>query len=348
VDADLNINIPFINLNTAYTTLKDSIQIEVTADVTLLNNQTATIDSDLSCKTLWEDNITALSVSLSSDNDATKNFTAYRYDDKCLFFRGNSFIIEYDSGTNQAQSLYYVDNNYETYALFRKFTDNLASAKSDHKWRNAYGVMENNHGNVTCTSADNCTDLVISTTIHCENLFEALTGTGSSTMNSTVSVPEDDVCLFEEDTLNTQLFYYAESGEILFKEKVIEIPTIGNFYLQDPSLDSYDVFQGEDVYARVQQWYVGAKTDAELSNVRVGYYLSTDELLSGDDVFLDDDSSSLGSDDTHHNESQSLTIPITTVPGNYFIIFATDYQKNFVETDENDNWLASPLTVNKK
>ena len=340
--------IAVINLFNSYDALKTILQNHANEDVLLLNDKSTVIDSDLSCKTLWEDNITDHSVSLSSENDATKNYTAYRYDDKCLFFRGNSFIIEYDSGTQLAQSLYYGDNNYETYALFRKFTENLASAKSDNTWRDGYEVGVNTNGFVGCAISDNCIDNVISTTTHCENLFEALTGTGSSTMNSTVSVPEEDLCLFEENTLNTRLYYYAESGEILFEEKVVEIIPEGNYFLQNPILDIYTVQQGNSIIARIEQWYEGNQTDAELSNVRVGYYLSTDEIFSNDDILLNSDSSSLGSDDTNNNESAPLIIPASTTAGDYYILFVSDYENNFVETNENDNILASQFTVTEE
>lgn len=340
--------IAVINLFNSYDALKTILQNHANEDVLLLNDKSIVIDADQSCKTLWEDNITDHSVSLSSENDATKNYTAYRYDDKCLFFRGNSFIIEYDSATQVAQSLYYGDNNYETYALFRKFTENLASAKSDNTWRDGYEVGVNTNGFVGCAISDNCIDNVISTTTHCENLFEALTGTGSSTMNSTVSVPEEDVCLFEENTINTRLYYYAESGEILFEEKVVEIIPEGNYFLQNPILDIYTVQQGNSIIARIEQWYEGNQTDAELSNVRVGYYLSTDEIFSNDDILLNSDSSSLGSDDTNNNESAPLIIPASTTAGDYYILFVSDYENNFVETNENDNILASQFTVTEE
>ncbi|MCP4523754.1 MAG: S8 family serine peptidase [Candidatus Gracilibacteria bacterium] len=341
----LDRDIPVINLNDTYVILKKLFQKYADEDVLLLVDKKMTIDSDLSCKTLWENNITKRKVSISSDDKIT-DYTAYQYDDRCLFFRGNSVIIEYDSITQIAQSLYYGDDNYETYALFRKFTENLASAQSDSTWRNGYEVTLNSNGFVGCTTSDNCTDNIISTSSHCENLFEALTGTEVSTMNSTVRVPEDNVCLFEEG--KTQLYYYAESGEILFEEKTVEIPPVGNFYLQDPSLSVYTVQQGKSIVARVEQWYTGDILDSNLGSVRVGYYLSTDTQLSNDDIYLEDDSSGLGSDDLMNNEAESLLIAETVTPGEYYILFVSDYQNNFVETDEGDNIKASPLTITER
>lgn len=349
-DDKTTFSIPVINLFNSYDALKTILGNHANSDALLLNTKSATIDSNLSCKTLWEDNIVDRTVSImSNDNeDELSEYSAYQYDNKCLFFRGNSFIIEYDSTTELAQSLYYGDDNYESYALFRKFTENLASAKSNDIWRNGYEVSLNANGFVGCADIDNCIDNVISTTSHCENLFEALTGTGSSTMNSTVSVPDDNICLFEEDTLETQLFYYADTGAIVFEEQVVEIPAIGNFYLQTPVLSSYTVEQGTSVSAYIEQWYEGDILDSELSSVRVGYYLSDDETWSDDDLHLEYDRSSLGSDDPVHNEDQSLDIPLTTNPGNYYILFVSDYQKNFVETNENDNVKASPITITEQ
>jgi hypothetical protein len=48
----------------------------------------------------------------------------------------------------------------------------------------------------------------------------------------------------------------------------IEIPAMGNFYLQDPSLDVYIVQQSSKVVAPVEQCYQGNIYDENLASVR--------------------------------------------------------------------------------
>ncbi|MGI4819720.1 MAG: CARDB domain-containing protein [Janthinobacterium lividum] len=85
--------------------------------------------------------------------------------------------------------------------------------------------------------------------------------------------------------------------------------------------------------------------------VTVGRYLSTDALLSADDVFLGQGiTNPITGGDTQEASFWSdevITIPITTAPGPYYVIFVADYLHQIVETNEENNTMAVALQVRK-
>jgi hypothetical protein len=103
---------------------------------------------------------------------------------------------------------------------------------------------------------------------------------------------------------------------------------------------------GENVFATVDHVYLGSQLDTNVPTLDLGYYLSTDCVLSIDDILLDDDSSGLGSDDPIHDEDQTLTIPLGTPSGNYFILFVADLENEVEEgVLENNNVECVEITV---
>jgi subtilase family serine protease len=80
----------------------------------------------------------------------------------------------------------------------------------------------------------------------------------------------------------------------------------------------------------------------------VGFYLSTDNALSTDDVFI-------GSNrlfewngifpSSYNYLTSKLPIPRSTVPGQYYILGVADDQNEFAETDETNNVRFAPLEV---
>jgi pimeloyl-ACP methyl ester carboxylesterase len=110
-----------------------------------------------------------------------------------------------------------------------------------------------------------------------------------------------------------------------------------DFYLSNASLSKTSIQAGGKVTARVDVNYSGNVLDADMSSVNTGYYLSSNSNFDSNDKLLDDDSSSLGSDDTSDSENQTLSIPKNLSSGIYYILFVTDYNNRFNETNENNN-----------
>jgi hypothetical protein len=102
---------------------------------------------------------------------------------------------------------------------------------------------------------------------------------------------------------------------------------------------------GNNIYVAATQSYTGSQLDADLPSFDLDYYLSTDCNLSSDDILLGGDSSSLGSDDPSHNESETLTVPSNTNAGTYYIIFSADNENELTEIDEDDNIDCIQITV---
>lgn len=77
----------------------------------------------------------------------------------------------------------------------------------------------------------------------------------------------------------------------------------------------------------------------------VEYYLSTDSIYDGTDVSLGTtNNSGLGINDSS-NVSFTATIPLTTLAGNYYILFHADAQNSQGESNENNNVEAVPVTL---
>ena len=211
------------NLFDAYTQLKIDIELQVDNDISSLANLTREINQDSDCVLLWNDG-----TSTRKAIGPKKSYEAKFYGDRCLYFRGNSFIIDYDLETKTASKLYYdtVSNSkYREYMTFRHFVNNLKSAKSDETWRNGYGVTLNSYGNVGCTIADNCTNGRIRTALQCENMFTALTGVDISTFEFEASY-NDSVCKYE-NFIEFKAIHYN-----MYNEKI-------KFYLNIDLLDNF-------------------------------------------------------------------------------------------------------------
>ena len=102
---------------------------------------------------------------------------------------------------------------------------------------------------------------------------------------------------------------------------------------------------GEMLSLSANQNYSGNHLDADLPSFNLGYYLSRDCDPSSDDIYLGGDISGLGSDDPTDSESEDVTIPANTTPGNYFIIFIADDDDELVESNETNNIACIGITI---
>lgn len=112
------------------------------------------------------------------------------------------------------------------------------------------------------------------------------------------------------------------------------------------TLSAASVAAGGTVTASADHNYAGSQLDADLPSFDLGYLLSTNCALDGGDLLLDTDASGLGVDDPTNAESQGLTIPSGTSPGNYFILFVADYADELAEgAGESNNVQCVTITV---
>ncbi len=195
----LDKQLPIIDLRAAYDDLKYNIKVEVLDDIQLILNKTANITSTNDCSTFWQQN--------NAERDIIgpkKVYESLFYGNKCLYFRGNSFIIEYDIPSKLAKSLYYGDAYYDEYQTVRKFINNMESARTDETWRQGYGLTLNLQGNVGLTQNDLCPTgqdscLAVNTFTNpqqCENIWKALTGTKPQIHDIVPLIFEEDSCFY--------------------------------------------------------------------------------------------------------------------------------------------------------
>lgn len=116
-----------------------------------------------------------------------------------------------------------------------------------------------------------------------------------------------------------------------------------DFFMSNSSLGATRVGEGESLSATTIQNYVGEIN--ERTEVFMGYYLSNDTVFDVNDILLEDDRSTLQSSDIADNESATLTIPLGTQVGNYFILFVADHLNDFPEVNENNNVEAVAIEI---
>ena len=104
-----------------------------------------------------------------------------------------------------------------------------------------------------------------------------------------------------------------------------------------------NVSAGESFTASTRQVYAGMS--AITLSVEMGYYLSIDNTFSSDDILLETDTSTLSVNDLSDSETESLTIALNIVPGDYFLLFVADHLNIFAESNETNNTQVVPITV---
>ncbi|MCT4580309.1 MAG: T9SS type A sorting domain-containing protein [Flavobacteriales bacterium] len=115
--------------------------------------------------------------------------------------------------------------------------------------------------------------------------------------------------------------------------------------VNNPSVTPINVNAGDILTAIAQHTYTGSLYTTDLNSVDMDYYLSTDCTLSNDDMYLGGSVSDLGVDNPSSNEMINLSIPVTTAPGTYFILFAGDNGQDITESDETNNVSCVQITV---
>ena len=91
--------------------------------------------------------------------------------------------------------------------------------------------------------------------------------------------------------------------------------------------------------------YIFNQGNSAAASSDVGYYLSADATLSANDVLLGNSTGSYLYANSYSSRNATLTIPGSTTPGNYYVLFVADYQNQVAETNETNNVSSVPLLV---
>jgi len=112
----------------------------------------------------------------------------------------------------------------------------------------------------------------------------------------------------------------------------------------NPVVNPSTVAAGGNV--RLSAWTVKNEGTAASGAFSNGFYLSTNQVISSSDTYLDGNSNvSLAAGAQHSWSGATLTIPATTAPGNYYIGILVDRANAVAESKETNNYVSSPLTV---
>jgi subtilase family serine protease len=104
------------------------------------------------------------------------------------------------------------------------------------------------------------------------------------------------------------------------------------------------VAQGGTVH--LSDWTVKNEGTAASGAFSNGFYLSKNQVISSSDTYLTGNSnSSLSAGAQHSWGGVTLTIPVGTLPGNYYIGIVVDRANTVAESHETNNYVSSPITV---
>jgi subtilase family serine protease len=93
-------------------------------------------------------------------------------------------------------------------------------------------------------------------------------------------------------------------------------------------------------------WTIKNQGNADSGSFDNGFYLSTDSVITASDTYLDGNSNSnLAPGGQYNWGGPTLTIPSGTPLGNYYIGILVDRTNEVSESDEDNNYVASPITV---
>ncbi|QIX61065.1 T9SS type A sorting domain-containing protein [Hymenobacter sp. BT18] len=121
----------------------------------------------------------------------------------------------------------------------------------------------------------------------------------------------------------------------------IEDPYV-DLNVQYPSLGTTSVASGSSVSVSAYVYNLGNST---ASASKVGFYLSKNTSLDGNDVLLQSSSVSGISAGNYAYPYTTVQIPSTTAAGSYYILFVADYENSLSESNEQNNVASYALTV---
>ena len=164
----------------------------------------------------------------------------------------------------------------------------------------------------------------------------------SFTGEITITNPDPFLAIAEEDNMSITFVQDGSCDNIIVVE-VEDCNSGGNdFYISNESVSTSVVEIGNNLTLSCNQNYAGGSSNTLY--VELKYFLSIDQARNSNDIYLNNDQSSLSINDMSDSESTTITVPAVT-PGVYYILFATDDDDDHDETNENNNIETVQVTV---
>lgn len=118
-------------------------------------------------------------------------------------------------------------------------------------------------------------------------------------------------------------------------------PTV-DLTIQQPYLNSGSAVPGGSVTTNS---YVYNQGNSNVASSSVGYYLSADNALSSNDIFVGSTVGGFITGNSSNYRSGSINIPASTAIGTYYVLFVVDYQNLVTEANETNNTTSTTLNI---
>ena len=167
----------------------------------------------------------------------------------------------------------------------------------------------------------------------------------SSYKSATITIPSTTTpgnyyVLYFADYSN-QVSESAEGNNVNFLAISVNAPSV-DLAISSPTLSSTNTTSGGTV---TSSCYIYNYGNSAAASSNVGYYLSTDSTWDVSDVYLNYSSGTALSAGSSAYKSLTLTIPASTSPGNYYILYFADYSGQVSETVETNNVSSLPISI---
>ncbi len=189
------------------------------------------------------------------------------------------------------------------------------------------------------------------TDIELANKFvSTISANGSVTMSFEITIPQD------AQIGSKYLLFYADASDILTETNennnkansavMITSPTAPDLYIQNPLANPISLQIGENIVISANIQNIG---NENAGNFWLRCYLSLNPTYeSFIDTELGDAAFNFISLNTGANSpyTTSITIPTTTTPGNYYLLFVADTENTINELNENNNIAYTAININ--
>ncbi|MEZ5573848.1 MAG: CARDB domain-containing protein [Halioglobus sp.] len=144
------------------------------------------------------------------------------------------------------------------------------------------------------------------------------------------------VTIMRYDTVSGE--YSSHKFGVLRNTSGVTLPVVGSYEGQDV----YEVVAGEQVRMELTIENNGEKNT---ESFHMGFYLSTNSIISTGDTLLGTDNGYIQSRNAPYEVNETVTIPIGTAPGNYYLGAYVDHDFLIPEVTSANNIAYYPVTV---
>ncbi|NOY96683.1 MAG: T9SS type A sorting domain-containing protein [Chlorobi bacterium] len=193
-------------------------------------------------------------------------------------------------------------------------------------------------------------------TLLSENIATLSSKSNKTEKNITINIPESleygtYYILISADNKN-EFEEIDESNNTVALQFSFSAPATHDFLVENASV-AYDknatvgnstIQSGESLLLSCRQLYIG--NDKTTVDLKSGYFLSTDKDLDKEDVILGEGVSPLSANKKYEDLTLQVTIPEETASGVYYILFVSDFEDEYIETNEENNISSFKVDIN--